>query len=122
MNKKHKLDQSAKLHLISALQCGSEIADVSQAIEYGRKRFDAEYQWRVAQVGRLNALTEWLQGLAINIDFYNHDIIGLAVKWGSLPADFTEKQADKILENYWYFMANKLAQLFDGHRVPKGDK
>lgn len=89
---------------------------------YLTDRFDSEYKWRVDQVGQLKAMTDWLQGLAINIEYMNYKIIRLAVKWGSLPANHTEKQADKILNDYWNFMANKTLQIISGYRLPKGVK
>ena len=64
-------------------------------------------------------MTEWLQGLALPIDYTYYNIIQLAKEWGSIPQDATAKQEDKICDNYWLFMANKLRQLFEGYRVPK---
>jgi len=83
--------------------------------------FIAEYGWHVEQVGFYNALTGWLQGLpsSISIAFYNHDILELAVLWGSLPDNATEKQEDKILEKYWQFMAMRIQQLFRQYKIIK---
>ena len=77
--------------------------------------FGSEYGWRVDQVGKQGAIMDWLQGLpsSIGIEYANYNIIQLAKKWGSLPADATEREEDKILENYWNFMAAKLCQLFN---------
>ena len=54
----------------------------------------------------------------LSIFFYNCDILELAVEWGTLPEDYTEKQADKILDNYWNLLANNISQLFKGYRIP----
>ena len=53
----------------------------------------------------------------IDIEYRNHEIINLAVKWGSLPEDYTEKQADKVLDNWFNFIAAKLIQISNGYRV-----
>jgi len=60
-----------------------------------------------------NAFKEWLTGLpsSINIDFENYKILELCRAWGVLAAYATEKQEDRILENWFNFMANKFFQL-----------
>jgi hypothetical protein len=49
------------------------------------------------------------------MDFSNYDILERAKKYGSLTVDASEKDEDKLLENYWRFMANKLIVLRNGH-------
>jgi len=73
----------------------------------------------VQQVGPQKAMIDWLQGLALNIEFTNYRILKLAVLWGSIPEKATTKQENKILDTYWSFMAVKTLQLIDGYRVPK---
>jgi len=80
------------------------------------ERFMSEYGWRVKQVGEQKALIDWLQGLAINIAFYNSDILMLAKQWGSLPVTATEKQEDAILENYWNYMAMRIVVLWNKYK------
>lgn len=111
--------KEAKIYLINCLKSEFETDDTQTAIACCQARFTNEYHWRVDQVGQIKALTDWLQGLAINIAFYNDEILHLARSWGSLPANATERQEDKILDNYWNFMANNLNQLFTGYRIPK---
>lgn len=81
--------------------------------------FNSEYGWAVERYGLYKAVAEWLSGLpsSISIPFYNSDIVELAKKMGSLPEDATEKQEDKILENYWNFMANKIVRIFDTYKL-----
>ena len=78
-----------------------------------------EYGWNIQRVGPLNSLTEWLSGLpsCINIDFANYDILERAKKYGSLAPGATEKDNEKLLSNYWDFMANKLIKLHNGRGV-----
>ena len=61
-----------------------------------------------------NGLANWFMGLpsAIEIDFENYTIIELAKKWGALAADATERQEDKILDNWFNYCAANLLQLF----------
>lgn len=58
--------------------------------------------------GDQGGLTEWLQGLGMNIDFYNHDIITLAEKWHDCK--LTDKQADMVIENWFSHIALKILQ------------
>jgi hypothetical protein len=55
---------------------------------------------------------EWLMRLPVlTVAFENYRIIEIAKQWGSLPADATEKQEDKILANWFNYMAAKFLQL-----------
>jgi hypothetical protein len=83
------------------------------------KTFEKEGGWQVDRIGFAPALTEWLSGLpsCINIDFANYDILERAKKYGSLAPGATEKDQDKLLSNYWDFMANKLIKLHNGRGV-----
>ena len=62
---------------------------------------------------------EYLQGLpsCLNIVFSNYDILQLAKSWEGLPENATEKQEDKILSNYFNFMAAKFFQLCKQNKV-----
>lgn len=113
------LDKLAKDCLISNIDLSSyieqDISEDGEKIAALHEIFNAEYGWRVNQIGKQGAVMDWLQGLptALTIPFYNHEILELAKSWGSIPQDASEKQEDKILANYWNFMAAKLCQLFD---------
>jgi len=76
-----------------------------ERINYIWDRFRQEYGHMIDRVGEQKALSEWLSGLALPLPFYNYDIIELAKSMGSVDKNLTEKQEDKILENYWDFMA-----------------
>jgi len=47
----------------------------------------------------------------------NYKIIEIAKKSGSLPKNATQNQEDRVLENYWNFMASKTFQLFNKYGV-----
>ena len=77
--------------------------------------FNQEYGWAISKYGKVKAIKEWLMGLpsSVNIYFYNEDIIELAKSWGALKMNASEKQEDKILNNYWNLLSNNLNQLFE---------
>tara|TARA_X000000950_G_scaffold274606_1_gene359905 strand:+ start:560 stop:931 length:372 start_codon:yes stop_codon:yes gene_type:complete len=85
---------------------GNPITSEADKINYIFDRFNSEYGWRVQQVGKLSAMTDWLQGLALNIEYRNYAIIDLAVKLGSLDENPSEKLQEQVCDNYWRFMAN----------------
>ena len=123
MSKLSELDKTVKQYIINAIDpdyCEARSVDPLDLIIGLKAAFHAECQWNIDRVGEQEALTDWLRGLpsAINIEFTNYEILKLAHKWGSIPENATEKQEDKILDNYWNFMANKIGQLFRGYRVP----
>jgi len=129
MSKSIELDKKAKLYLLDAMRShlegyaftikDIEAMDSKEVANQTRCIFIHEYSWQLERYGVTRALTEWLQGLALPIDYNCYDIIQLAKDWGAIPENATEKQEEKICDNYWSFLANKLNQLFDGYRVPQ---
>ena len=97
---------------------GNPISSEADKINYIFDRFNSEYGWRVSQVGKVAAMVDWLQGLALNIEFYNDEIINLAVRLGSIDENPSEKLQDRVIENYWNFMANIILG-FESRKVQK---
>ena len=85
---------------------GKPLTSDTDKINYIFKRFYSEYGFRVQQVGKFAAMTDWLQGLALNIEYWNDAIIDLAIRLGSIDENPSEKLQDKVCDNYWRFMAN----------------
>ena len=51
-------------------------------------------------------MAEWLSGLALDIEYYYSSIVELAVKMGSINENPSKKLQQKVIDNYWSFMAN----------------
>lgn len=81
------------------------------------KTFQAEKGWEIERGSKpvIEIFKDWLQGLptCFNIEFENYKILELAKSWETLPENPTEKQEDKILNNYWHFIANKTMLLIN---------
>lgn len=75
-------------------------------IDYLMFRFNTEYGFMSNRVGKQKAIANWLSGLAINIVYWNEDIIKLAKELGSVDESMTRRQEETVLTNYWSFMAN----------------
>jgi hypothetical protein len=88
-----------------------------EKLQFLRNRFKSEYGFSISRMGETRALSEWLSGLSINLPFYNYDILELARKGGSLAQNATEKQEEKILENYWVFMANQIMKMWRKYKI-----
>lgn len=124
-SKRMKLDRLSKDYIINAIDGdGYDLPSDSFITTEGKLRFlwetfNKEYGHMIERVGQQNAMKEWIMGLpsAFNIDFENYKIILIAQKWGSLPEVFTDKQAEKILENWFNLIACKTCQLFRKYKV-----
>lgn len=60
-----------------------------------------------------NMLIDFIPGLPsfFHVEYRSHKIIELAKEWGSIPQNATEKQEEKIIDNFYNFIANKTFQL-----------
>ena len=84
---------------------GKNLSD-DEKINYLFNRFYSEYGFLVKRQGKHSAMTDWLSGLAIDIPYYHFDIIELAKKMGSIDENSNDALEDRIIENYFSFMAN----------------
>jgi len=67
-----------------------------------------------------NVLTEWISGLpsCFNIAFNYCDILEAAKSFGNLPETMSAKEEDKILSNWFPFIASKTLQLMNKNGIP----
>jgi len=85
---------------------GKPLTTDQEKINYIFDRFNSEYGFMIERVGKQKAMSEWLSGLALDLEYYYSDIIKLAIKMGSIDENPSEKMQSKICEKYWDFMAN----------------
>ena len=98
-----------KKYILNCIELDCEEKELNtdqEKIKYIFERFYSEFDWNVKRIGKQKAMTEWLQGLALDIEYYYNDIVNLAVKMGSIDENPNEKLQAKVIENYWSFMAN----------------
>jgi len=113
-----EIRQKIEVYCIEHLNNADEtIKDDRDRLQYAYNRFKEEYDHMIERVGEFKAFSEWLQGLALDIAFYNCDILRLAKEWGQNPT--TEAQEDKIISQYWVFMTNQYFKLFKKYKVLK---
>ena len=107
--------------IIDAIDAGGYLPENEQPqtdkekLSFLHETFMSEYGYNIIRHGFQGAVREWLQGLpsSINLPFANYDILQHAVKWGSLPENATEKQEQKLLNNYWNFTAMRIVSLWN---------
>lgn len=93
---------------------GVELNTDSEKVNFVLATFRSEYAHGIKYYqSEQRAFSEWLAGLpsGINIEYRNYFILELAKQWESIPADATEKQEDKILNNWFNFISVNFFQL-----------
>jgi len=111
MSKLHhtKYKENYKKYILGTIETGindEPLKTDQEKIKYIFDRFNSEYGFMIERVGKQKAMSEWLSGLALDLEYYYSDIIKLAIKMGSIDENPSEKMQSKICEKYWDFMAN----------------
>ena len=104
-----KYKENYKKYILSTIETGlndEPLKTDQEKIKYIFNRFNSEYGFIINKVGKYKAMSEWLSGLALDIEYYNYKIVKLAKDMGSLDTDSTYKAEQKIINNYFDFMAN----------------
>jgi len=111
MNKLHHTayKKNYKNYILSTIEENGEgkpLTSESEKISYIFNRFNSEYGFMIDRVGKYKAMSEWLSGLALDIEYYNDAIVDLAIKMGSINPKPNDKLKNTVAANYWDFMAN----------------
>lgn len=108
--------------LDSVQDCEAENMNDAEKTAYLWARFESEYNYanNRKRIPNLQArVAEWLSGLAIGIAYTNTDIVALAEEWQDCK--LSDKQAQRVIDNYFSFMAFKVMQLCKAHITPGSD-
>ena len=98
-----------KKYILNAIEIGisGELLNTDQhKIDYIYERFYSESGHLVEKIGLQKAIADWLNGLALDIEYHNDGIIQLAIDMGSIDEKPSEKLKAKVIDNYFNFMAN----------------
>ena len=111
MTKLHHTEykKNYKKYILSTIETDNEdkpLKTDQDKIQYIFDRFNSEYGFMIERVGKQKAISEWLSGLALDIEFYNDAIVDLAIKMGSINPNPNDKLRNTVTANYWDFMAN----------------
>ena len=111
MTKLHHTEykKNYKNNILSTIETDNEdkpLKTDNEKIKYIFDRFNSEYGFMINRVGKQKAMSEWLSGLALNIEFYYDDIVKLAIKMGSIDPNPNDKLKNRVEQGYFDFMAN----------------
>jgi len=93
-----------------------ELKTDKEKIQFVFDCFNSEYWHWNKRRNIQKVFAEYLSGLpsCVNIVFMNYDILQLAER---INGKLTEKQEEKILENYWNFMSSIFFKLVKQHKI-----
>ena len=102
MTKLHHTEykKNYKNYILSTIETDNNdkpIKTDNEKIKYIFDRFNSEYGWEINRVGKQKAMTNWLQGLALNIEYWNDNIVPLAKKMGSIEENPSEKLQERVI-------------------------
>ena len=127
MSKSSVLDQQVKQYILDCINLSDYDIEAPVTPQQAAKIvYDlfAEHCFYENNKKRFNGnevamIADYMQGLPsfFDVDYTWYEVDLLAVKWGSMPENFTEKQAQKIHDNWFQFIANKLIQIKNGYHV-----
>ena len=111
MTKLHHTEykKNYKKYILSTIETDNDnkpLKTDQDKIQYIFDKFNSEYGFMIERVGKQKAISEWLSGLALDIEFYYDDIVKLAIKMGSIDKNPSDKLISKVEQGYWDFMAN----------------
>ncbi|HXS59730.1 MAG TPA: hypothetical protein VN703_02840 [Candidatus Sulfopaludibacter sp.] len=109
------------VHLFDRLNdIENELKTPNEVAKYSYERFNGEYNhdYNKKRLPNLqNRVADYLQGLPFQLEFENYRIIELAKKWEQLPKNADDRQEDKILNNYWNFMAFQILKFWKANSM-----
>ena len=86
----------------------------TEVADYSKGRFEGETRYDKRKFNNTQErLADWLRGLPFQLPYWDEDIINLAKSWGTLAADATEKQEQRIVDNYYSFMAYQILKYWE---------
>lgn len=83
-----------------------KLIDDKAKIRFLFDRFYSERSNDIKRNGKRQAMIDWLSGLALSLPCYNGEIINLAIEMGSIDDNPSDQLIDRVLANYFPFMAS----------------
>ena len=98
----------------------AENATEKEVVMYVYDRFITEANWNFPRIGRTNAFTEWLRGLALHTDFYYEDERELIRQWTNETQEEADNHDQMDVDNlYWWLLTREFFALVRKYRIDK---
>lgn len=91
-----------------------EDATEEERVSYMVKRFRDEYGWMIERAGVERAAVEWMQGLAIGVDYMNHAIPSAVLKLHGYDPNrvrMSERLEEVVINGWWLHLGQALARI-----------
>lgn len=110
------------LNAIDGEGFGKEFTSNTDKLSFLFETFKSEYcyPYNLQRYGSYQeTFRQWIMGLpsCFNIAFSYYEIISIGKKWGSIPQNATNKQEQKIINNWFNLIASKTFQLMKKYKV-----
>ena len=100
-----------KNYILECINSDDEILRTDhEKLAYADNRFISEFGFRIKQIGKFKAFSEWLGGLALDFDYMNYKILELAEEWGQITK--TETQQNNICDVWWDFLTSQFFRIY----------
>lgn len=81
--------------------------------EYIFDRLQGEMGWNIERSGVFKAALDWVQGLALNVDYMNWNICEWGKANGLLRKNASEWSMDNFIEGYWLKLATVVTRIYN---------
>ena len=110
------------LNAIDGEGYGKVLNTNAEKLQFLADRYKSEYSfpYNLRRYGSHQiCFQNWIMGLpsCFNVDFENYRIVEIAKEWNDLNEQSTERQIDKIINNWFNYIASKTIQLMGKNKI-----
>ena len=110
------------LNAIDGEGYGKVLNTNAEKLQFLADRYKSEYSFtdNLRRYGSHQiCFQNWIMGLpsCFNVDFENYRIVEIAKEWNDLNEQSTERQIDKIINNWFNYIASKTIQLMGKNKI-----
>ena len=106
----NKLCQNIILNSLVEDYDGNDLVSIDDKITFLMMRIESEYGWLIKRDGLAKAASEWCQGLALDVPFYNGHILEILARY-----DVISSRSDSFnVDRYWLALGKAIQSLITG--------
>ena len=113
----NKLCQNIILNSLTEDYDGNDLVSIDDKITFLMMRIESEYGWLIKRDGLAKAASEWCQGLALDVPFYNGHILEVLERY-----EVTVGNSDSFnIDRYWLALGMAIKALITGSSRVKSE-